>query len=123
MTNQTTCTLDGYTFPFNAPKQVPYQPVSATYEPTLQGGVITTYGVIVSDQTIELMWPTIPTAIYNVLVGKVALVKNLVFTDWNDPPTSYTVFCMDLKPADGQLKGSLDALMNVTLKMQVVSMP
>ena len=120
-TAQTTCTLGTYKFHYNAPKQVAYQPKSISYQPSIQGGYFTSYGVIQSDAIRELTWAVCPADIYNGIYAQYILAGPLTFIDWTG--TSMTVQVMDFKPEGGVVPAGVDAYLNVVLKLQVVSIP
>lgn len=119
-TNQTLCTLGAYSFPYNAPTQQLYEPVSSNYTPTLGGGYITVFGALTQDKTIQLTWPVMSAPVYWGIYAEYIQAVQLTFIDWLG--VTHTVFCEDFKPTS-QIRASNEAFTDVVLRLRLISTP
>ena len=116
-------TLGLYQVTYNPVDNTHLKPRSTSYTESIGSGYIVDFGYIVSDQTITLTWPILDGTIYRSLLAYYTGLSNVcTYTNADPSPISMTVAIMDIK-YDSLLPGGNDAYTDVTIQLQVISIP
>lgn len=121
---QTTCTLDGYLFKYNAPQQSNPSPISIQHTTTTGGGFDTIWHdtnnsnvpYFKTDFVITLKWSVMDSAFYAALLAKVYQATVVTFIDWDGISHQVLPLCI---PYESIIKAGNDAYLNVTLYLRV----